>query len=73
MLRDIWQYVLRLDDIGLDEDLFDLGGHSLTVTAIAGRIRRELGVDVPLDVFFDTPTINGVAAEVAALQQEEQR
>ncbi|MEV0918988.1 amino acid adenylation domain-containing protein [Streptomyces sp. NPDC049967] len=73
VLRDIWQYVLRLDDIGLDEDLFDLGGHSLTVTAIAGRIRRELGVDVPLDVFFDTPTINGVAAEVAALQQEEQR
>lgn len=73
VVRDIWQHVLRLDDIGLDEDLFDLGGHSLTVTAIAGRIRRELGVDVPLDVFFDTPTINGVAAEVALLQQEEQR
>lgn len=73
VVRDIWQEVLRLDDIGPDEDLFDLGGHSLTITAIAVRIRKRLGVDVPLDVFFDTPTISGVADAVAELQQEEDR
>ncbi|MGC5343536.1 non-ribosomal peptide synthetase [Streptomyces sp. DT24] len=71
VVRDIWQQVLRLDDIGPDEDLFDLGGHSLTITAIAARIRKRLGVEVPLDVFFDTPTINGVAAVVTELQQED--
>ncbi|WP_327001767.1 amino acid adenylation domain-containing protein [Dactylosporangium sp. NBC_01737] len=65
----IWQEVLRIDDIGPDEDLFDLGGHSLTITQIAVRIRKRLGVDVPLDVFFDTPTIDGVAAAIAELRE----
>ncbi|NEC63245.1 amino acid adenylation domain-containing protein [Streptomyces sp. SID9727] len=68
----IWRDVLDLDDLGADEDLFDLGGHSLTITAIAGRIRKEYGVSVPFDVFFDSPTVHGVAACVAALIEENQ-
>ncbi|MFJ9573684.1 non-ribosomal peptide synthetase [Streptomyces bacillaris] len=69
VVREIWQEVLRLDDIGPDEDLFDLGGHSLTITSIAARIRKRLGVEVPLDVFFDTPTLAGVSDAVSGLQQ----
>ncbi|MFI0594057.1 amino acid adenylation domain-containing protein [Streptomyces griseus] len=72
VVRDIWQEVLRLDDIGPDEDLFDLGGHSLTITAIAARIRKRLGVEVPLDAFFDTPTLAEVSAVVSELQQQEE-
>ncbi|MEO3781027.1 non-ribosomal peptide synthetase [Micromonospora sp. B11E3] len=60
-LRLIWQEVLRIPDIGLHEDLFDLGGHSLTITRISGRIQQRLGVEVPLDAFFDTPTIAEIA------------
>ncbi|WP_431729441.1 non-ribosomal peptide synthetase [Verrucosispora sp. TAA-831] len=60
-LRLIWQEVLRIPDIGVHEDLFDLGGHSLTVTRISGRIQQRLGVEVPLDAFFDTPTIAEIA------------
>ncbi|MEH1016182.1 amino acid adenylation domain-containing protein [Micromonospora sp. CPCC 206060] len=60
-LRVIWQDVLRIPDIGLHEDLFDLGGHSLTITRISGRIQQRLGVEVPLDAFFDTPTIAEIA------------
>lgn len=73
VVTEIWQEVLRLDDLGPDEDLFDLGGHSLTITAIAARIRKRLGVDVPLDAFFDTPTITGITAAVTELQQEDER
>ncbi|MFY1682090.1 non-ribosomal peptide synthetase [Micromonospora sp. WMMD730] len=60
-LRTIWQEVLRIPDIGVHEDLFDLGGHSLTITRISGRIQQRLGVEVPLDAFFDTPTIAEIA------------
>lgn len=67
-VREIWQEILRLDDIGLDEDLYDLGGHSLTITQIIARTRRRLGVEVSLDVFFDNPTIAGVAEEVTRLR-----
>ncbi|MYW06179.1 phosphopantetheine-binding protein, partial [Streptomyces sp. SID3343] len=66
----IWREVLGLDDIKPDEDLFDLGGHSLTVTRIGARIRKRLGVDVPLHVFFDTPTITGISAAVITMQNE---
>ncbi|MEU7820499.1 amino acid adenylation domain-containing protein [Catellatospora sp. NPDC049133] len=62
VLRGIWQDVLGVDDIGVDEDLFDLGGHSLTITRINVRIMQHLGQDVPLEVFFDTPTIADIAA-----------
>ncbi|WP_330237789.1 non-ribosomal peptide synthetase [Streptomyces sp. NBC_00525] len=66
----IWREVLELDDLGPDEDLFDLGGHSLTITAIAARIHRTLGVDLPFEVFFDAPTVHGVTAAVTALRKE---
>ncbi|MCX4472449.1 amino acid adenylation domain-containing protein [Micromonospora sp. NBC_01655] len=61
VLREIWQDVLKIPDIGVHEDLFDLGGHSLTITRISGRIQQRLGVEVPLDAFFDTPTIAEIA------------
>ncbi|PZG19139.1 non-ribosomal peptide synthetase [Micromonospora craterilacus] len=60
-LRLIWQEVLRIPDVGVHEDLFDLGGHSLHITRISGRIQQRLGVEVPLDAFFDTPTIAEIA------------
>ncbi len=63
-IREIWQEVLGIDEIGDDEDLFDLGGHSLTITQIIARMRKRLGVEVPLDVFFDTPTIAGVVQAI---------
>ncbi|MFC7384586.1 non-ribosomal peptide synthetase [Sphaerisporangium rhizosphaerae] len=66
----IWEEVLRFDGIQPDEDLFELGGHSLTVTQIASRIRKHLGVDVDLDVFFDTPTIDGVVHAIRSSGQE---
>ncbi|MEO3853263.1 condensation domain-containing protein [Acrocarpospora sp. B8E8] len=65
-IREIWQEVLGIDQIGDDEDLFDLGGHSLTITQIIARMRKRLGIEVALDVFFDTPTIAGVVDSIHA-------
>jgi amino acid adenylation domain-containing protein len=57
---EICREVMRLDDLQPDEDLFELGGHSLTMTLIASRIRKRLRREVPLNVFFDTPTVAGI-------------
>ncbi|WP_326636632.1 amino acid adenylation domain-containing protein [Nonomuraea fuscirosea] len=67
-VRRIWCEVLELDDVGPDDDLFDLGGHSLTITQISARIRDGIGVDVSLDAFFDDPTITGVVEEIVRLR-----
>jgi amino acid adenylation domain-containing protein len=67
----IWREVLDLDEsagLGLDDDLFDLGGHSLLITQITARIAEQIGVDVSLDAVFDDPTIAGMIAEINRLR-----
>jgi acyl carrier protein len=63
-VRGIWEEVLKIAPIADTDDLFDLGGHSLTITQIIARMRKNLNIDVSMDVFFDDPTINGVVDAV---------
>ncbi|GGO23354.1 hypothetical protein GCM10010116_47060 [Microbispora rosea subsp. aerata] len=67
---EIWREVLGMPEIGPDEDLFDLGGHSLSITQIIAKVRERMDVELSFDVFFDEPTIAGIAAEVARLREE---
>ncbi len=67
---EIWCEVLGRTGIGPDEDLFDLGGHSLSITQIIAKVRERLDVELPFDVFFDAPTIAGVAEEIARMKEE---
>jgi amino acid adenylation domain-containing protein len=64
-MLEIWCEVLGFDDLGPDEDLFDLGGHSLTAIQLGARIRERFGVEVPIDLFFDEPTAGEIARHVA--------
>ncbi|HEU4425963.1 MAG TPA: amino acid adenylation domain-containing protein [Pilimelia sp.] len=68
-VTDIWREVLREPAIGPDDDLFDLGGHSLTITQIIARIRQALRVEVPMDAFFVTPTVAGIVAAIEDIRR----
>ena len=48
----IWGRILRLDRVGIHDDFFDLGGHSLLVLRLLGAMEREFGVEIPLASFF---------------------
>jgi len=63
-VQEIVHGVLKRDGIGPDDDLFELGVHSLTITQILVRVRTALRADLPLHIFYDTPTIAGITAEV---------
>jgi amino acid adenylation domain-containing protein len=60
-LAGIWTELLGLDEVGVDEDFFELGGSSLLATRAVSRIRDTLGVEVRLATMFDEPTIEGLA------------
>jgi len=64
LVAQIWAEVLKLERISTDESFFDLGGHSLLATQVISRVRRVLGVDIPLRTMFDTPTVAAVAARI---------
>ena len=65
----IWAEVLRLERVGVEDDFFEIGGHSLRATQVMSRVRECLGVEVPLRHLFEEPTVGGFAAQVEAARR----
>jgi L-aminoadipate-semialdehyde dehydrogenase len=69
-LHKIWQALLPSppSSIPLDENFFDLGGHSILATRLVFDIRKQFIVPAPLGLVFDKPTIRGLAKEIDILR-----
>ncbi len=65
-LLPIWRDVLRAEQLSVDDNFFDKGGHSLLATMLVSRIKRELGVVVPLSALFSSNTVEKLAARIDA-------
>ena len=68
-----WAEVLRVDQVGVHDNLLDLGGDSLKVAQIATRIRDAFQINVPLRAIFDNPTVAGMAGVIEALSGDDTR
>lgn|GEM_PF-3163127 len=52
-----WCEVLRLNEVGIHDDFFDLGGDSIRMARILSRIWKYYDIEIPIEVFFDNPTV----------------
>ncbi|MEI6411934.1 MAG: amino acid adenylation domain-containing protein, partial [Bacteroidota bacterium] len=65
-LVEIWQQVLGRDQIGVEDNFFNLGGHSLRAIRVVSLIRQALSVEIRLSEIFASPTIAALAERVIA-------
>jgi thioesterase domain-containing protein/acyl carrier protein len=60
-LKAIWEDVLRRGPIGIDDNFFDVGGHSLAAVLLFARVEKALGVKLPISVLLQAQTIRSMA------------
>ncbi len=68
ILASIWADVLGLERVGIQENFFDLGGHSLMVIRVLTRIQEEMGVQMSVQSLFQNPTIVEFGQEIIKSQ-----
>ncbi|HEX4421468.1 MAG TPA: amino acid adenylation domain-containing protein [Kofleriaceae bacterium] len=69
-VAQIWSEVLNVSRVGIHDDFFAIGGHSLIATQLTSRIRKLFHVDLPLRELFAAPTVLGLSERIARLQGE---
>ena len=63
-IATVWCDVLGVESVGVTDDFFDLGGHSLDAMRVNVRLRESFNIDLSLGSFFEEPTVEGQALTV---------
>jgi amino acid adenylation domain-containing protein len=63
----LWMDVLGIDEVGVRDNFFRLGGHSMLAARLNFKVREAFGIDLPLRNLFMSPTIEGLVEAIAEL------
>jgi len=66
VLADIWTRILGLEEVGIHDDFFRLGGDSILATQVVSQVRQIMGVELSPIAMFETPTITGLVGKLYA-------
>lgn len=72
-VTEIWSEVLEVAQVGMRDRFFDLGGHSLSAMRLVVRLREDLGVDLPLQSFFDATDVSALCRQIEDMHGAPQR
>jgi acyl carrier protein len=64
-IADVWRQCLGLERVGVRDNFFDLGGHSLLLLEVQRRLGETFGLEVPVVELFRLPTIESLAASLS--------
>jgi acyl carrier protein len=70
ILAQIWTDVLNLEKVGIHDNFFDLGGHSILATQVLSRVRGVFRMELPLRILFDNRTVRELANAITKLRGE---
>jgi acyl carrier protein len=69
-LAEIWQWVLGVEKVGIDDDFFDLGGTSLAGLQVVHEVQERLGVELSPVALFAAPTVRTLARSLRSGEEE---
>ncbi|UUE11317.1 amino acid adenylation domain-containing protein [Dickeya zeae] len=64
VLCELYAELLQQPQIGIDDDFFAMGGHSILATGLIARIRGRLGIELPVRLLFENPTVEKLAKQL---------
>jgi amino acid adenylation domain-containing protein/thioester reductase-like protein len=67
-LTQLWQEILRLEQVSIDDDFYTLGGHSLLAIHLTSQINQRFGIELCLARFLESPTIRQIAVAIDTQQ-----
>ncbi|HLP62245.1 MAG TPA: amino acid adenylation domain-containing protein, partial [Candidatus Deferrimicrobium sp.] len=69
---DIWSWLLGIEkeQIGIGDNFFEIGGHSLKAIQLVTKIHKELNVRIPMAKIFEFPTIESLAEHIREIENE---
>ncbi|MET4141100.1 amino acid adenylation domain-containing protein [Pedobacter sp. UYP1] len=73
LIFEIWAEVLKKEKIGLHDNFFEIGGHSLNGLVIVSKVFKKLGIRFEITSFFNNPTISSFAAVISQLHSQNQQ
>lgn len=62
----VWEELLGIQGVGLHDDFFDLGGHSLLLTQLVSRVRKQAAAEISLKSLFEKRTVAAIAEQIEA-------
>jgi len=71
LIAETWQSVLKVDRVGTQDNFFDLGGNSLDIVMVGGKLKEALGREIPAVTLFTYPTISSLGSYLTQEQGEE--
>jgi amino acid adenylation domain-containing protein len=69
LVAQVWREVLKAERVGVYDNFFDLGGHSLVAVRVIARLRNDFNVDLPLRKLFELPTVADLAEHIDLLRR----
>jgi acyl transferase domain-containing protein/acyl carrier protein len=71
-IANIWESLLGLTRVGVYDNFFDLGGHSLLGMQLISRLQQSFGVETPLKSLFESQTVAGLAEVITRAQKDKE-
>lgn len=72
-IADIWAQLLKLEQIGIQDNFFEFGGHSLLATQVISRLRQVFGIELPLQTIFEAPTVGKLSERLETIRWASQQ